>query len=305
MYYIIDGSKLTAIADGVRRIYTDAGILTPDDMAALLLAYNPSSGPELTTLEVSENGTYTAGANQAWNVVNVNVPVGEDTTPVLQELTVAVDSSSAESSTYLPDEGYDGFSSVTVNVSIDQPVFQALTVTENGTYSPDNGYDGFSSVTVAVPAPDIILQSKTAAPSLTEQVITADEGYNGLSQVTVSAGAVVKTGTVTSVFTEGDTDKTVTITIPGVQDYTRAILTLCYEKSTTSSYYLLYDSLRSSGNKYVDAIVTGSNASVNSSGFTTRICTRSGNKMIVTLKSGTSFSLGSWSGSWDYVLTMI
>ena len=64
--------------------------------------------------------------------------------------------------TFYPDEGYDGFSSVEVNMDWIVEALQALnagdistevqlqskTVSQAGTYTPDAGYDAFSSVTV-------------------------------------------------------------------------------------------------------------------------------------------------------------
>lgn len=48
-----------------------------------------------------------------------------------------------------PDEGYDAFYKVTVDVAT--PVLQEKTVTENGEVIPDEGYNGLSKVTVNVP----------------------------------------------------------------------------------------------------------------------------------------------------------
>lgn len=53
--------------------------------------------------------------------------------------------------------------------------------TSTQTVSPDNGYDGFSSVTVS----PIKLQSKPVSPLTTSVIVRPDTGYDGLSQVTV------------------------------------------------------------------------------------------------------------------------
>ena len=58
-----------------------------------------------------------------------------------------------ENGTYTPDEGYDGYSEVLVDVDSggSTPInLQELTVNENGEYLPDEGYDGFNKVVVEV-----------------------------------------------------------------------------------------------------------------------------------------------------------
>lgn len=74
---------------------------------------------------------------------------GPGPTPVMGALSVT------ENGDYLPSTyDYDGFSSVSVDVSTPTPVMGALSVTENGDYLPSSyNYDGFSSVSVDVPAP--------------------------------------------------------------------------------------------------------------------------------------------------------
>lgn len=55
-----------------------------------------------------------------------------------------------ENDTYAPEEGYDGFSSVTVNV---QPALESLTATANGSYTTTD-YGFASPVVVAIPEYD-------------------------------------------------------------------------------------------------------------------------------------------------------
>lgn len=82
--------------------------------------------------------------------VNIAGVVGShvDSEPVLQDKTIT------ENGTYIPEEGVDGFDSVTVNVPDTPAVVQQLNVTENGTYTPSDGVDGFNSVVVAVSSTD-------------------------------------------------------------------------------------------------------------------------------------------------------
>lgn len=68
-----------------------------------------------------------------------------------------------------------------------ESVLESLEVTENGTYTPNEGVDGFDSVTVDVPIPEVVLQDKTITENGT---YTADEGFDGLGSITVEvAGA--------------------------------------------------------------------------------------------------------------------
>ena len=58
------------------------------------------------------------------------------------------------------------------------------TITSNGEYdAQDDGYDGYSSVDVQVPGSSPTLQAKTnIAPTTSSQTITADQGYDGQDQ---------------------------------------------------------------------------------------------------------------------------
>lgn len=103
--------------------------------------------------------------------------VGEGGTSILQEITVSPE-------TYEqiidPDEGYDGFSQITVT-----PIqTEEKTAISNGEVVPTEG-KFLTKVTVDVPTPT--LQSKTVIPSETEQNITPDSGVYGLSSVNVKA----------------------------------------------------------------------------------------------------------------------
>lgn len=63
-----------------------------------------------------------------------------------------------------------------------ESVLESLEVTENGTYTPNEGVDGFDSVTVDVPIPEVVLQDKTITENGT---YSADSGYDGLGSVIV------------------------------------------------------------------------------------------------------------------------
>lgn len=87
--------------------------------------------------------TLTAPGKKLDGISSVTVEVQADTENQYKYIT--------ENGDYFPDEGYDGFSEVMVNV---QPKLQAKSATANGTVTPDSGYDGLSQVTVNVPVPD-------------------------------------------------------------------------------------------------------------------------------------------------------
>ena len=74
------------------------------------------------------------------------------------------------------------------------------TITSNGEYdAQDDGYDGYSSVDVQVPGSSPTLQAKTnIAPTTSSQTITADQGYDGLSSVQINAMPSGTAGTPTA-----------------------------------------------------------------------------------------------------------
>ena len=70
--------------------------------------------------------------------------------------------------------------------AIETPELQSKTVsptTSDQTIVPDVGYNGLLSITVE----GMNLQSKTVIPATEQQTVSADEGYDGLSQVIVEA----------------------------------------------------------------------------------------------------------------------
>lgn len=81
-------------------------------------------------------------------IINLCGNSGGGAPPVLDSLYVE------QNGVYIPSEGVDGYSEVTVNVDSggSTPInLQELIVNENGEYLPDEGYDGFNLVTVNVP----------------------------------------------------------------------------------------------------------------------------------------------------------
>ena len=91
----------------------------------------------------------------------------------------------------LPDPGYEGISSGTINVYVSAATgvtFEELEVAENGVYVP-TGDSAYSAVTVNVP---VVTQDKdytlTSADSRRTEpiVITPDEGYDGIGKLSLS-----------------------------------------------------------------------------------------------------------------------
>ena len=105
--------------------------------------------------------------------------------------TVSVTKNNA-TTTLLPSEGYDGFSSVDVEVNVPIQDKKTVSVTENNstaTIVPDEGYDGISSVDVDVNVP--IQDKKTVEITSTTgtTTIVPDEGYDGIKNVELNINA--------------------------------------------------------------------------------------------------------------------
>lgn len=111
-----------------------------------------------------------------------------------------------------PDTGYDGLSMVTVNP---MPL-QDKTITENGSYTPDEGYEAFGSVNV-----NVVEKSIQANITPTEEVMVAypsDYGdYNAFSSARVGAiDAQNLSVTSNGTYSRGNLKyyKTVTVNVP-------------------------------------------------------------------------------------------
>lgn len=102
------------------------------------------------------------------------------------------------STTISKDSSYYGMTSVTVTTDV-QPALQSKTVTENGTVTADSGYDGLSSVEVDVPQLDTSDATATADSMLSgktayvngEKVTGTIKTYDG---TVISGGSIVVTG---------------------------------------------------------------------------------------------------------------
>lgn len=127
---------------------------------------------------IVENGTFYASGDRmtGYRSVTVKVPTTERE-PILQDKTVT------ENGTVEADKGYDGLSSVIVNIP--DPILQDKTVNQNGIVTPDEGYDGLSSVLVDIPDP--VLQERVIDISENgTYTIVADASYDGLVKVIIN-----------------------------------------------------------------------------------------------------------------------
>lgn len=107
--------------------------------------------------------------------------------------TVSVTKNNA-TTTILPSEGYDGFSSVDVEVNVPIEVSKTVKITENNsttTVLPSEGYDGIKDVNVEVEIPVPIQGKKTVEITSTTgtTTITPDEGYEGIKEVELNINA--------------------------------------------------------------------------------------------------------------------
>lgn len=138
------------------------------------------------SVTITENGENTITYDSGYDGLS-SVGVDVSVEPSLQTKSVTYSSNGEHTVTY--DNDYDGLASVGVTVDV-SPTLQAKSVkyTTNGnnTVTYDNGYDGLSTVGIEVDV-DPILQAKSVTyTSNGEHTITYDSGYDGLSSVNIS-----------------------------------------------------------------------------------------------------------------------
>lgn len=137
---VIDDQSLHDIADSIRGKLDVETEYLPSEMADAIESIQTQGTYAQKT--ITENGTYDPSDDgvDAYSSVTANVQ------PTLQSKTAT------ENGTVTPDSGYDGLSSVVVNVSGgSSSTLVQKTITQNGTYDPtDDNADGYSSVTVNV-----------------------------------------------------------------------------------------------------------------------------------------------------------
>jgi hypothetical protein len=164
---------------------TSSQTVTPDgdNYGLSQVTVNPYT-VESKSQTITVNGQYSFAPTNANALSGVSIDVSvADIPAVVQSKSVSYTANGQYNVT--PDSGYDGLSSVSIDVSIDNaPELQSKTVnssTSSQTVSPDQGYDGLSQVTVN----PYSLENKTVNSSTSQQTISADNGYDGLNVVTV------------------------------------------------------------------------------------------------------------------------
>ena len=148
--------------------------------------------------------------------------------------TVSVTKNNA-TTTVLPSEGYDGFSSVEVEVNVPIQDKKTVSVTNNNsttTIVPDEGYDGISIVDVDVNIP--IQDKKTVEITSTTgtTTIVPDEGYDGIKEVELNINA-----TTPQVLYKGQTLKDQTIIVNNIG----SSLTNYFNFKNISNYHDLFN----------------------------------------------------------------
>lgn len=199
-------------------------VVTSDASALYQVIVNPYT-LENRTQTITQNGEYSFTPEDADGLARVDISVNVADIPAVVQTKSVVYTENGEYSVE-PDEGYDGLSHVTIDVSVEGQIINnqsktvdssttiqyvqpdqgytgldyvavnpytvksdSSTLTQNGTYvfTSDNT-DALSQVTVDVSVASSVpeLQNKTVDSSTTQQTVQADSSYDGLSQVTVN-----------------------------------------------------------------------------------------------------------------------
>lgn len=170
--------------------YTGFSSVTVEKLAELEdITINPSTQSQsFTSTDYEGYGTITVNPVTAAidsDIIASNIKTGVEILGVTGTLTPLRGQTKTitANGTYTPSSGYNGFTSVTVDV--DTVKNQDKTITANGTYTPDAGYTGFGTVTVNINT--VNNTNLTVTPKTTSQSFTPASPYTGYGTVTVNA----------------------------------------------------------------------------------------------------------------------
>ena len=186
LQYIIDTcaeftDKVTRLTVRVENL--EAGMeeccLTISGKLDEVLAALDSVNPELREIVITQNGVYLASDEGAsgYYKVTVDVTGGGGAQAVLEAITKTYTANG--SYTITPEQGVDGFNTVTITVNVPENTFstqeKSVTVTSNGTQevTPDAGKDGLTKVTITTNVPQRTAEPLNIEPTWGQQVINA------------------------------------------------------------------------------------------------------------------------------------
>lgn len=196
---------------------------------------------------------------------NININTGAQ----LEELTAD------HNGIYLPSQGKDGFSKVTVDVP--DPVLDDITITANGHYTPPSGVDGYDDIVVSVPHPAPVLDSITITMNGNYTPPSGIDGYDNI-QVEVPIPTPVLddiTITVNGTYTppsgvDGYDEIVVNVPLPANGIYKQTLSGLPSTIATFTGAYAPIDSLK---------------ASIDSTGWSSCEVTKKGKNLISFMQS--------------------
>lgn len=142
---LVTESYLDSIAAAIRSKNGASTTYRPGDMASAIRSIDTSGIHPTGTKQITKNGVTDVTQYASANVDVPNTYKTADEGKVVSGGTLANQTSTTKNA----NGTYDTTTNNEVVVNV-QPTLQSKTVTENGTVTPDQGYDGLSSVVVNV-----------------------------------------------------------------------------------------------------------------------------------------------------------
>ena len=236
---ITNGANYIVTMDGTaylcygKQLYGNNDVYCGDDTVIL---GNPANARYPFMVATWGNGTTAWGvANNTAHTVKIEKVLSFDSAELGTKTITTNGTYSAE------DDGYDGYSEVTVNVSGSSPTIQSLTVTPSTSQQTFNasGVDGYKPVTVnAIPSQYIV---PTGNKAITENGNNIDVAQYSTVSVNVSGGSV-NIGTVTTT-NSSNQNTSISFTLPSGRTPKAFFcrLTSQIARNSSSRYYYCYD----------------------------------------------------------------